>query len=246
VEKVVVENADRTAGILIEPLIQGASGLRPAPQGFLKHLRDLCDRHELLLVVDEVATGFGRTGTMFACEQEEVIPDLMAMAKGISGGYLPLAATAVSENIFESFISREDRFRTFFHGHTYTGNPLACSAAIASLDIFESEKVILSLKPKMESLQRGLAEFKKHPNVGDVRQVGMMCAIELVEDKERKSSFDPSRKIGASLCRETRNHGVILRPLSDVLVIMPPFCIDSDQIDRIFYAIEKSIAKILM
>ena len=241
IESIVKENAHRCAAIIIEPLVQGAYGIRPAPKGFLKFLQNLCHRYELLLIVDEVATGFGKTGKMFACEHENIVPDIMAMAKGISGGYLPLAATAVSQKVFESFLGSEGNLRTFFHGHTYTGNPLACAAAIASLEIFETEKVIEGLQPKIKTLEKGLSKLADHPNVGNVRNVGIMTGIELMMDKKRKIPFDPSLKIGATICDKVRKHGVIIRPLGDVLVVMPPLCITEKQIEIILNAIGKEL-----
>jgi len=241
IEALVKNEAHRCGALIIEPLVQGAAGIRTAPKGFLKFLRRLCDENELLLIVDEVATGFGKTGKMFACEHEKVIPDLMAMAKGISGGYLPLAATAVSENIFNSFLGAKKDLRTFFHGHTYTGNPLACAGAVASLEIFESEKVINNLAPKIDALEKGLQGLLEHPKVGDVRNAGLMWGIELVDDKNERRPFDPGLKMGARVCEQIRNHQVITRPLGDVIVIMPPLCISKKQIEKISLAVAAGI-----
>jgi adenosylmethionine---8-amino-7-oxononanoate aminotransferase len=245
VTELVEQHADRCAGLIVEPLVQGASGIRTAPEGFLSHLRTLCDKFEMLLIVDEVATGFGRTGTMFACEQENVVPDLLAMAKGISGGYLPLAATAMSEEVFESFQGKENDLRTFFHGHTYTGNPLACAAALASLRIFETEPVLENVARLVEAIKSRLAAIAEHPHVGDTRNAGLMVGIELVEDRATKKPFDPDLKIGAAVCRLARKNNVLLRPLGDVLVIMPPLSITVDQVDEIFFAMDRAIEKVL-
>ena len=241
IAKLVEQNADKLIGIIIEPLMQGASGMRPSPRRFLSFLSKLCGDYDLLLIVDEVATGFGRTGTMFACEQEQVVPDLMAMAKGISGGYLPLAATAVSEEIFESFLNAGNELRTFFHGHTYTGNPLACAAAIASLDLFESRNVIASLPEKIAAIEEGLMDILSHPHAGHARNVGLMTGIELVKDKTTDTPFDPSLKIGAAVCTEARKYGVMLRPLGDVIVLMPPLCIEVEEIRTIFSALKQAL-----
>jgi adenosylmethionine-8-amino-7-oxononanoate aminotransferase len=243
VEAVFSENADQCAGIIIEPLIQGASGMRKAPAGFLRFLKDLCDRFELLLIVDEVATGFGRTGTFFACEQENVVPDLLCMAKGISGGYLPLAATAVGEKVFDSFINAKAPLRTFFHGHTYTGNPLACAAGLASLALFEQNNVIENLQPKIRLLEQGLSDLAKHRHVGDVRNAGMMCGIELVQEKSPQRPFDPAKKIGAKVCGFARKHGVLLRPLGDVLVINPPLGIEEEALKKVLHSIRLALAE---
>jgi len=237
IENIIKQNASRCAAVIIEPLVQGASGIRPAPKGFLKFLQDLCNQYELLFIVDEVATGFGKTGKMFACEHENVVPDIMAMAKGISGGYLPLAATAVSQAVFESFLGTQGNLRTFFHGHTYTGNPLACAAALASLQIFETENVIEGLQIKIVAIENELSKLSSHRHVGNVRNVGLMTGIELMQDKQKKIPFDPSLKTGANICERVRKHGVIIRPLGDVIVIMPPLCITEKQINAIFMAI---------
>ena len=241
IEAVIRDNAHRSIGVIIEPLVQGASGIRPAPSGFLTFLREMCTKYDQLLIVDEVATGFGRTGKMFACEHEGVVPDLMAMAKGISGGYLPLAATAVDERIFASFLDREDEFRTFFHGHTYTGNPLACAAARASLELFENPDFFDRLETRISLVQARLEALSEHPHVGHVRNVGMMAGIEIVENKESRKPFAPDRRIGAKLCDLVREQGVILRPLGDVMVVMPPLCVKEEQIHRIFDAIVESL-----
>src|SRR5436190_17268283 len=178
-ERLLAENEGEVAAVMLEPLVQGAAGMIMHPPGYLAAVRRLCDRHGALLICDEVATGFGRTGTMFACEQEGVTPDVMCVAKGITGGYLPLGATLTSEGIYEGFLGRYDEYRTFFHGHTYTGNPLACAAAIATLDVFEEERTLESLQPKIELLTQLLQPIAQLPSVGEVRQRGFMVGIEL-------------------------------------------------------------------
>ena len=167
------------AAVIVEPLVQGAAGIKVQPPGFLRRVRELCDAHDVLMIVDEVATGFGRTGTMFACEQERVAPDLMCVAKGLTGGYLPLAATLTTERIYQGFLGAHEDFRTFFHGHTYTGNPLACAAAIANLDAFETEGTLLKLQPKIRLLGELLAEVDRMPEVAEVRCLGFMAGIDL-------------------------------------------------------------------
>lgn len=222
--------ARECVAIVIEPLVQGASGMRKAPPGFLRLLRSLADRHGLLLIVDEVATGFGRTGTMFAFEQEEVRPDLLALAKGITGGYLPLAATVVREHIFEAFLGEYDEFKTFFHGHTYTGNPLACAAGLGTLRVFDEERTLESLPNLIRAMSDALGPLRGHPHVGDIRQTGLMVGIELVSDRGTKSSFPVAARAGHRVCMATREHGVIIRPLGDVVVLNPPLAISEDQI----------------
>src|SRR3954469_13492025 len=187
--RILVEHGDRIAAVIMEPLVQGAAGMIVHPPGYLRAVRELCDKHGVLLICDEVATGFGRTGTMFACEQEDVAPDLMCVAKGITGGYMPLAATFATERIYEGFLGRHDEYRTFFHGHTYTGNPLACAAAIATLDVFEREDTLAKLQPKIELLTSLLEPIAALDCVGEIRQRGFMVGIEI-------EGFEPGERMG--------------------------------------------------
>jgi adenosylmethionine-8-amino-7-oxononanoate aminotransferase len=225
-DRVLSEHAGEVAAVIMEPLVQGAAGMLVHPPGYLRAVRDLCDRHDVLLVLDEVATGFGRTGRMFACEQEGVAPDLLCLAKGITGGYLPLAATLASERIYEGFLGEHEEFRTFFHGHTYTGNPLACAAGIASLDVFREERTLERLAPKIDLLGELLAPLAEHPAVAEVRRCGFMAGIELVEHPL------PAR-IGHRVTLEARRRGAIIRPLGDVVVLMPPLSIARDELIRL-------------
>ena len=204
--------------MVIEPLIQGAAGMLIQPPGFLRAVRELCDRYDVLLICDEVATGFGRTGTMFACEQEGVAPDLLCLAKGLTGGYLPLAATLATERIFEAFLGAPEEQRTFFHGHTYTGNPLACAAALANLDAFEREQRSCACSRRSELLGKLLEEFDEMPEVGEIRTRGLMVGIDLGE-------HDPSLRLGHRVTLEARKRGAIVRPLGDTIVLMPPLSI---------------------
>jgi adenosylmethionine-8-amino-7-oxononanoate aminotransferase len=231
-EKILEMHGRETAAVVIEPLVQGAAGIITAPEGYLRAVSDLSKKHGVLLVCDEVATGFGRTGTMFACEQEGVEPDFMCVAKGISAGYLPLAATLTTEEVYEAFRGPYTAHRTFYHGHSYTGNPLACAAALASLDVFEQEKVLEKLPAKMEHLDRLLRKkISPHPHVGDVRRRGLMAGIELVANRETKESFPVARRIGRQVILEARKRGVIIRPLGDVVVLLPPLSISEEEID---------------
>ncbi len=214
------------AAVIVEPLVQGAAGMLIHEPGYLRAVRDLCDKHDVLLILDEVATGFGRTGRMFACEHEGVAPDLMCLAKGITGGYLPLAATLASEEVYEGFLGEHEEFRTFFHGHTYTGNPLACAAGIASLDVFREERTLERLQGKMELLAELLEPVSAHPYVKEVRRCGFMVGIELVEHPL------PVR-IGHRVTLEARRRGAIVRPLGDVVVLMPPLSISADDLRRL-------------
>jgi adenosylmethionine---8-amino-7-oxononanoate aminotransferase len=225
-ERLLAEHRGEVAAVIMEPLVQGAAGMLVHPRGYLRAVRDLCDRHGVLLILDEVATGFGRTGRMFACEHEGVAPDLLCLAKGISGGYLPLAATLASEQIYEGFLGEHEQFRTFFHGHTYTGNPLACAAGLATLDVFREERTLERLKPKIELLADLLDPLAAHPAVKEVRRRGLMVGIELVE-------HPLPQRIGHRVTLEARRRGAIIRPLGDVVVLMPPLSISGADLTRL-------------
>ena len=214
------------AAVIMEPLVQGAAGMLVHPPGYLRAVRELCDEHGALLILDEVATGFGRTGRMFACEHEGVAPDLLCLAKGISGGYLPLAATLTSERIYDGFLGRHEEFRTFVHGHTYTGNPLACAAGIATLDVFREEHTLERLQPKIELLGELLQPIASHPAVREVRRRGFMVGIELAE-------YPLPVRIGHRVTLEARRRGAIIRPLGDVVVLMPPLAISAEHLRRL-------------
>jgi adenosylmethionine-8-amino-7-oxononanoate aminotransferase len=225
-ERLLTEHTGEVAAVIMEPLVQGAAGMLVHPDGYLRAVRELCDRHDVLLILDEVATGFGRTGTMFACEQEGVAPDLLCLAKGITGGYMPLAATLASERVYEGFLGEFEEFKTFFHGHTYTGNPLACAAALASLDVFEEERVLERLGPKLELLAELLEPLEAHPAVAEVRRRGFMTGIEL-------SDYPLEVRMGHRVTLEARRRGAIIRPLGDVVVLMPPLSISEEDLGRL-------------
>ena len=232
-EKLIKTHQQEIAALVMEPLVQGAAGIIVHPPNYLKRVRELCTRYDIIMIADEVAVGFGKTGKMFACEHEQVVPDIMCLAKGISGGYLPLAATLTSERIFEGFLGNFEEFKTFFHGHTYTGNPLACAAAIASLEIFEQEQVLDKLQGKINYLAKRLQPFSSLDHVGDVRQRGFMVGIELVADKDSKQPFATKDRIGHMVIMEARRRGLIIRPLGDVIVLMPPLSISLDELGRL-------------
>jgi len=240
-ETILEKNNGQVAAIVVEPLVQGAAGLIVHPQGFLTGVRRLADKHETLMIADEVATGFGRTGTMFACEQEGVSPDIFCIAKGLTAGYLPLAATLTTEKVFEAFLREPWIDTTFYHGHTYTGNALGCAAALASLEVFEREKTLESLTDNISLIDKYLQKISDYDFVGDARRCGMMAGIELVEDKKNKKSFETTRRIGAKICQLLRNKGVILRPLGDVIVIMPPLSIKKEQLEELLIAVDEGI-----
>ncbi|UZP66734.1 adenosylmethionine--8-amino-7-oxononanoate transaminase [Desulfovibrio mangrovi] len=232
------------AAFVIEPLVQGAAGQITHPSGYLQHVRELCDRHGVLLIADEVAVGFGKTGTMFACEQEDVSPDLLCLAKGISAGYLPLAATLTTERLYEGFFGRHEDFRTFFHGHTFTGNPLACSVAIRSLDLFTEDNLLEHVRSIAAHLTDCLAPLAGHPHVGDIRQRGIMIGIELVADRTDKAAFGIADRVGHRVCMAARKHGVIIRNLGDVIVLMPPLSVTHEEITLLCNAVGQAIAEV--
>jgi len=243
-EEVVRKHHEELVAIVIEPLMQGAAGMMDQPAGYLSKVRELADRYDLLLICDEVATGFGRTGKMFACDHESVTPDIMAIAKGITGGYLPLAATLVKEKIYEAFLGDYGEFKTFFHGHTYTANPLACAAALANLDVFDEEKTLAGLEPKIQLMKERLEKIRKLNHVGDVRQVGFMAGIELVKDTATKEAYDLTEKRGIRVCQLAREFGVILRPLGNVIVLMPPLAISENVLGQLLDVVETCIHKV--
>lgn len=230
--------------VVIEPLVQGAAGMHMQPKEWLRGLRELCDEYGVFMVADEVAVGFGKTGTMFACEQAGVVPDILCLAKGIGAGYLPLAATVTTERIHDGFLGAPEENRTFFHGHTFTGNPLACAVAIANLDLFEKEQTVKNLEPKIRRLKKLLAPLKNLSHVGDVRQCGIMTGIELVEDKATKKPYPEKDRIGHRVILEARKYGVIVRPLGDVIVLMPPLSITQDELDLLVGAVKKAIVAV--
>ena len=240
-EAALAEHQARLAAMVIEPLVQGAAGMIMHPPGYLRGARELCSRYDVLLIADEVAVGFGRTGRMFACEHEGVSPDLLCLAKGLTGGYLPMAATLATDEIWRAFLGQYEDARQFFHGHTYGGNPLAAAAALASLDVFESEGVLRQLPDKVARLGQHLAQLAQLKHVGDVRQHGLIAAVELVADRASQSAFDWRERRGWQVCQHARRHGVLLRPLGDCIVIMPPLAVSIAELDKIADAVESGI-----
>jgi adenosylmethionine-8-amino-7-oxononanoate aminotransferase len=232
-EEMVRNHADTLAAVVIEPLVQGAAGMITAPDGFLRRVREVTQGCGVLLIADEVAVGFGRTGTLFACEQEGVTPDFLCLAKGLTGGYLPLAATLTSEEIFAAFLGPPEAGRTFYHGHTYTGNPLGAAVALASLDLVVGPAGLPALPAKIDRLKRQLDRMRELPVVGDIRQRGLMAGIEIVRDCATRAPFPPALRTGSRICRLCRDQGVLLRPLGDTVVVMPPLAIDEELLDRL-------------
>jgi adenosylmethionine-8-amino-7-oxononanoate aminotransferase len=211
------------------------------PPGFLRGVRELTRQYNVLLIADEVAVGMGRTGKMFACEHEGVAPDFLCLAKGLTGGYLPLAATLTTTEIWNAFLGRYEESRSFFHGHTYGGNPLGAAVALATLEVFKEERTLENLQPKIARLTEHLARIAKLPHVGDVRQCGLIAGIELVKDRETKEPFPWAEKRGIRVCRHALSEGVWLRPLGNVVVILPPLAISLAELDRICGAVERGI-----
>jgi len=236
------QHRDEVAALIVEPLMQGAAGMWAHPIAYLQALQDLARQHDILLICDEVATGFGRTGRMFACQHAGVTPDILCLAKGITGGYLPLAATLTTETIFSAFLAPYDEFKAFFHGHTYTGNPLACAAALANLDLFEQNQVIDRLQAKIALLTECLhTDFAPLRHVVDIRQWGYMVGIELAQDRTRKLPYAPGERIGRLVIQEARKHGVIIRPLGDVVVLMPPLSLSQDELIFLLEVVRSAI-----
>lgn len=242
-EEILKAHSDKIAAAIIEPLIQGAGGMITSPPRYLKGFRDLCYKYNILMIADEVATGFGKTGSMFACEHEHVVPDFLCLSKGITGGYMPLAATLTTEEIYGAFLGEFKELKTFFHGHSYTGNPLACAAALACLDLFEKENVLKRLKRKIKILEKWLQDILKLQHVGDVRNAGFMAGVELVRNKKTKKSYDWEEKMGWRVALLARDNGVIIRPLGNVVVIMPPLGISEQNLEQLLKVINKSITE---
>lgn len=240
-EQIIGKHAERVAAFVIEPLVQGAAGILVHPPGYLKRVRDLTSRHGIPLIADEVAVGFGRTGTMFACQQEQVVPDLICLAKGITGGYLPLAATLATDEIYNAFLGEPHEGRTFFHGHTYTGNPLACAAALASLDLFERNGLLKSVCRNAEIMTDQLAVLSEHPHVAEVRQKGIMVGIELVRERDPLIPFPPQLRVGHLVTLAARKRGAIIRPLGDVVVLMPAPAMTADLVRQLCHVTIESI-----
>jgi adenosylmethionine-8-amino-7-oxononanoate aminotransferase len=243
IDAAIAQAPDEYCAVIVEPLIQAAGGMLTHPGGFLRELRELTRRRGVLLIADEVATGFCRTGSLFACEQEGVCPDLLCLGKGLSGGYLPVAVTMATEEVFDAFLGTPGDGRTFYHGHTFGGNALGCAAALASVELIESSGLAPSLGAKVELMRRRLGELADHPNVGDIRQCGMMAGIEIVRDRSSRPHglFDPARRIGAGVCDHARRYDVIIRPLDNIVVLMPAPAMDLATLDRLLTATVASV-----
>ncbi|MYB02314.1 adenosylmethionine--8-amino-7-oxononanoate transaminase, partial [Candidatus Poribacteria bacterium] len=241
VEDALSENAGQVAGIILEPLIQGAGGMLIAPKGFLKELAVLAKRWQVLLIVDEVMTGFGRTGKMWACEHENVTPDILCTAKGLAAGYLPLAATLTTDDIYNTFLGEYKDLKTFFHGHTFTGNPLACAVALENIAIFERENLLSELQPTIEHFRNRLQNFYELPHVGDVRVCGLAAGVELMKNPDTHTPYPFEEKMGIRVCKEALARGAMLRPLVNTIVLMPPLQITISALDSLLDIVWTSI-----
>ncbi len=242
-EDLLEDEGDGVAAVILEPLVQGAAGMITHPDGYLRRVADACRRRGVLLIADEVAVGFGRTGRFFACEHEDVRPDLLCLGKGISGGYLPLAATLATKRIYNAFLGDYTEHRTFFHGHTYTGNALACAAGVASLGIFETDGVLARVSAIADRLAEGLAPVAALPHVGEVRRRGVMVGIELVADRDTREPYPPGERRAARACEAAIRRGVWIRPLGDVVILMPPYCISDADLERLTDTARDAIAE---
>ena len=246
VESVLIKNHKNIAAAIIEPLNQAASGMIIMPKGYLREYANLCKRYEVFLICDEVATGFGRTGKMFAIEHEGVKPDFICLSKGITGGYIPLAVTATTNDIYDVFLGKYEEFKTFFHGHSYTANPLACAAANSVIDILKQDKILQKLQPKIKYLEKELVALSRHDKVGNIRHCGVMVGIEIVKDKKTCKSYDCKLKLGAKICNDIRKHGIIIRNLGDTLVMFLPLTITSRETSAIINAIKTELDNLLV
>ena len=241
VESALSEHTGQVAGIILEPLIQGAGGMLMSPQGFLRELSGLAKRWGTLLIVDEVMTGFGRTGKMWACEHEAVTPDILCTAKGLAAGYLPLAATLTTDEVYNAFLGEYKDLKTFFHGHTFTGNPLACAVALENISIFERENLLSRLQPTIEHFKDRLQEFYKLSHVGDVRVCGLAAGVALMKNPDTYTPYPFAEKIGIRVCKEALTRGAILRPLVNTIVLMPPLQISVSELDTLLNIVWTSI-----
>ena len=245
-ERAFAAHGHETAAMIVEPLLQGSAGMRIYPEEYLRKLRALCDAHDVLLIADEIATGFGRTGRLFACERAGITPDLMCLSKGLTGGYMPMSITVVKEKIYDAFYADWSEGKAFMHSHTYAGNPLGCSAALAVLDILDEENILERAEETASWLSARMAEtFGAHPNVGEIRHIGLIHAVELVEDRAAKRPFDGGRRLGYAIYRRALQHGLLLRPLGDVLYFNPPLNIGRDDLDTAIARMKASMDEVL-
>ena len=241
IEEILEKYPNQISSVIIEPIVQMAGGILVSPAGYLKRLRDLCDKYDTLLICDEVATGFGRTGRMFACEHEGVSPDFLCLGKGLTGGYLPLAATLTSDRVYNAYLGDYAEWKQFTHGHSYTGNPLACAAALANLEIFDCEDILTQLQTKIERLGVALERFNALDMVRETRQCGMIAGIELARDNTSGMEYPPDDAVGARVCKRSRSLGLITRPLGDVITFVPPLCVSDEELDEMLDILYRAV-----
>jgi adenosylmethionine-8-amino-7-oxononanoate aminotransferase len=242
VSRLLAENEGEVCAVIIEPLVQGAAGMITQPRGYVARLAQICREHDVLLILDEVATGFGRTGTMFACEQEGVVPDILVLGKGITGGYLPLSAVLASDALYRGFLGSPTSGRTLYHGHTYTGNQLCCAAALANLALFEDRDVVAVAASRAAELSARLEVLDGLEHVGEIRQRGLMVGIELVQDRDTHRPFPSERRAAWNICQSLRGRGLLIRPLGDVLVLVPPLSILSEELALLVEGLSQEVA----
>jgi len=243
-ETLLSAHGQEIAALIVEPRVQGADGIIVQPEGYLRRLWEIARAHDVLVIADEVATGFGRTGRMFACQLEGVTPDLMALGKGLTGGVLPLAATLATDRVYNAFLGEFEDFRTFFHGHTYTGNPITCAAALANLRLLRETRLVEGLAPKAARLAEGLERIAALPHVVQVRHQGLMAGIELAADKAADTPYPPGLRMGHRVILACRPKGVVIRPLGDTVVLMPPLASSLEELDHLLGAVEEAIVEV--
>lgn len=245
-EKAFAEHAHETAAMIVEPLLQGSAGMRIYPPLYLKKLRALCDKYDVKLIADEIATGFGRTGTMFACEQAGISPDVMTISKGLTGGYLPMSVTCVSDEIYDAFYADYGEGKAFPHSHTYAGNPIGCATALAVQKIMKEQHILETAAENAKWLTAELSKaFAHHPNVGEIRHIGLIHAIELVKDPETKEPLDAKKRTGYAIYKKALERGLVLRPLGDILYFNPPLNITREELSTAIELAHESITDIL-
>ncbi len=245
-ERLFDEHAEETCALIVEPLVQGSAGMRIYPPLYLKKLRELCDRHDVLLIADEIATGFGRTGRMFACGHAEVSPDIMCLSKGLTGGYLPMSIAVTTDRIYDAFYDDYSTGKAFMHSHTYSGNPLGCAAALAVLRTLREDAVLEQAAVRAAYLTRRLEdEFCGNRHIGEIRHIGLIHALELTPDASEKSEYAPSLRIGYRVYKNALRRGLLLRPLGNVLYFNPPLVITEEELDRAVAACRSSIRDVL-
>ncbi|MDA2921103.1 adenosylmethionine--8-amino-7-oxononanoate transaminase [Desulfobacterota bacterium AH_259_B03_O07] len=241
VEKILEKHHEEICAVILEPYVQAAGGMIVAPEGYVKIVREYCHKYDVLMILDEVATGFGRTGKMFACEHDGVTPDIMVLGKGLTGGYLPLSATITTQKVYDAFLGEYEEFKTFFHGHSYAGNPISCAASLGNLEVFRKHNTLENLHVKIDYFEEELKEFEGLKHVGNVRNKGLMAGIELVEDKETKKPFPLERKIGWEVAENAMQHEVLIRPLGNVVVLMPPIGIPMEDLKKLLKVTYKAV-----